>query len=291
MSTIVKIYEELARSNFANGTLYIIGADNHIVELTMYAGFVVNAKCRGRTIEDIMGQLKIGDVKQIRLTVAEVKPEFIKPEILTRFLDLCAAEALRPSAMKPERMAVIISLIADLDASEIEANVQAAVGLVSYIERFYPNFSFERTPLQKRIQGLVTEHNVIIPGLHQDLVPMEAKRIPAWLVSVLSTIPSRRLRSFAQYYLLFGEAPQKMLGLTAKKDTSLGAKPGYVKLSKSQYAPYSNSAIVTLFSNLRNAGDFRIIWHSENKRELFITKADYERAGLGQNDTIVVLFH
>lgn len=291
MSSISKIYDELERAHFANGTMYSIGADNHVVELMMYAGFIINAKCRGRTLDETIDHLKVGDFKQVKLTEGEVRLESIHSTTLLKLAPLCAADALKPSSMNPQRMALIISLIAHLDASEEADGLQAALMLTSYIEQFYATFSLDRTAIQKRITSLGAEHNIIIPSLHQDMVPLEAKRIPGWIMSVLSKVPSRRLRSFAQYYVLFGESPQKMLGILAKKDTSLGAKPGFIKLSKALYAPYSNSETVTLFGNLRNAGDYGIIWHSENKRELLITKADFERSGLGQSDTVVVLFH
>lgn len=291
MSGIAKIYDELARADFVDGTMYVISADNHIVELMMYAGFIVSAKCRGRGLDEIVELLKTGDFKQVRLTPGEVKLGTVSAEAIKKLAGFCAADALKPASMEPERMVRIISLISHLDVSEAEGSLQAAAELTSFIERFYPTFSFDRAAIQKRIVSLSAEHNVNISGLHQDVVPDDAKRIPGWIVTVLEKVPSLRLRGFAQYYLLFGESPQKMLGLTAKKDTSLGAKPGSVKLSKTQYPQYTKSNAVTLFCNLQNAGDYNIIWHSENKRELLITKTDYERAGVGQNDNVIVLFH
>lgn len=291
MSGIARIYDELARAGFADGTMYVISGDNHIVELVMYAGFIVSVKCRGRGIDQIVELLKAGDFKQVRLTPGDVRLEAVNPDAVRRLAGFCAADALKPATMEPERMVRIISLISYLDVSTAKGSAPAAAELTSFIERFYPTFSFDRAAIQKRIVGLSAELSVMIPGLHQDVVPDDAKRIPAWIVTVLEKIPSVRLRGFVQYYLLFGESPQKMLGLTAKKDTSLGAKPGSVKLSKTQYPAYTKSSVVTLFCNLQNAGDFNIIWHSENKRELLITKADYEHAGIGQNDNVIVLFH
>lgn len=291
MSGISIIYDELARARFANGMMYLIGEDNHVVELVMHAGLMTNAKCRGRNLDETIEHLKTGNFKQARLTPGETKPGMIHPETLLKLLPLCAPDALNPSAMEPERMVLIISLIAQFDASENENELQAARRLIAYIEQFYPTFSFDRAAIQKRIAGLRTDHNIAVPNLHEETVPQEAKRIPGWIMGALAKVPSRRLKSFLQYYLLFGESPQKMLGIQAKKDTSLGAKQGYIKLSRVLYPQYSNRTMVTLFGNLSNAGDYNIIWHSESKRELLITKTDFERSGLGQNDMVVILFH
>jgi hypothetical protein len=291
MDGIAAIYSELARVGYADGTIYIVSADNHVIELVMYAGFIVNAKCRGRTLGDIAIELQQGTFKQIRMTPALVKLDTINPLVILELAGYCAADTLKPSSLDPERLSHIISLIAYLETSMQPECLQAAELIISFIERFYPSFSFAKATIQQRIHSLAANHNITMAALNGDTIPDADRQIPGWIEAALKNVPSARLRGFTQYYLLLGESPQNMLGLPAKKDTSLGAKPGSVKLSKTMYPLYTKSSSITLFAKLQNVGDFHVIWHADNKRDLLITKTDFARCGLSENENVVVLFH
>jgi hypothetical protein len=196
---------------------------------------------------------------------------------------------LAPDEASPQRLFNIIKLMGHLAKSDPDG-LEAFDIIADEITRRYPNFSLERANIKKRIYDFSNEYLASSPFLNSETLPYNRRKIGEWVFNSI-VLQDSILKDVVLYFIFFGEMLRPVVKTFVKKELGLAAKVGSARVSRVVYHATPDSNMVTIFMGNANLGELNLSWHTENKPGILIPKADLDKLGLKDGDTISLVLN
>jgi len=158
------------------------------------------------------------------------------------------------------------------------------------ITKRYPNYSLEREVIKKRIYDFSNEYLASSPFLNSETIPYNRRKIGEWVFNSI-VLQDSILKDVVLYFIFFGEMLRPVVKTFVKKELGLAAKVGSARVSRAVYHAAPDSNMVTIFMDNANLGELNLSWHTENKPGIRIPKADLDKLGLKDGDTISLVLN
>jgi len=281
----MNIYSTLQAKGIDDGAAFILTLEGAAVEVHVYCGIVISAKSMRLSGDEIRTVLSRGEVKEISVQPRDVDPANAQAAVVAAAFPAAAAAAFDKKKLTPTRLVRLTRILPGLIRSDADQGAGAFDLVRQHIMALYPGFLPDAATIGTRLEKLGEEFGIVTPT--DQPLPGDLHAVPQWVFGRLDSVDAA-LRDWALYYVLFGELPDKMLTTTAERVTSLGAKPGRAILSKSAYPGLESSTSAAVFKNGKKIGDIGIDWHTDQKKTMAFTKADFDRLGLSADDKLTV---
>jgi hypothetical protein len=283
------LYSMIKKRGFEEGHIYIVNGSKHLIEAEMYAALIVHVKSRTLSYEQIIETILAGDISKADESPGSLKMDEFQTSTIKKIFRISAPFVLGPDGASPQRLFHILKLMGHLTKSD-DDGLEAFDIIADEITKRYPNFSLEREAIKKRIYDFSNEYLASSPFLNSDTIPNNRRKIGEWVFNSIA-LQDSILKDVVLYFIFFGKMLRPVVKTFAKKEPGLAAKAGTARLSRVVYHANPDSNMVTIFMGNANLGELNLSWHAENKPGILIPKANLDKLGLKDGDTISLVLN
>lgn len=287
---MASFYATIEEKGFDTGIAFIMAQNASVIEAHLYSGVVIFFKSLRMTFEQISDILARGDIREVTFRKAEIRPETAQARVVgLTFPAAIAASAMSPSRTSLSRLLRIVRLMSSLTKVDRVEGMNAFDIMSRQLSLLYPRFLLDSSTLKKRISKISDEFGIETRFLDQKPMPPDIYSFPDWVVSNFSAVPDSLMREVVLYYVFFGEVFKKFIRTIVEKEASLGAKQGYAALSQEAYPGLQDSGSAAVYRGAEKVGDIKLNWSTSKKNAALFTKADLDKLGLNNGDTIELI--
>jgi len=285
------IYTAIEEKGFDNGIVYIMTPNASIIEAHVYNGIIIFCKSLRLSSEQILSVLKSGEIKELTFQKGDIKPEIAQSQVIAQTITgALAAPAKDPARTPLTKLLSAFKLLSSITNKE-KLDRTAVFDLVcKQMSVYYRGFLSDVSTLGLRIDTACRELGISKALITSAPPPTDMYSLPEWVFNNFSALPNGPMKDMLLYYIFFGEMPRSVIRTTIEKNASLGAKQGYVVLSKTVYPAFQTHSTAAVFRGMQSLGDISISWHTDKKNAALFTKTDMDRLGLNNEETISLIF-
>lgn len=285
---ICKIFSLIESKKIDNGAAFIITEGNHIIEASLYGGFIIHLKCRALSLDQIVDTLSGDKTKDVNVNPAQPRLDLLQPAAIEKTFPLSSPYLFDAAVISPRRLVMILRLMGQLVRAGDEG--LAAFDVISHeLAKRYPKFSLDGATLQKRMQWFRDQYGIQALSAVGRTAPPEGYETVPWAFDMTATLDEGLITDSLHCFTFLGDLFQFIFRAPAKKEAGLGAKNGHVRVSSAVYETQRDSRSVMLFRAEKKLGELEINWHSDKRPELFVTKNDLEKLRIGDGDHLNVI--
>lgn len=284
-----KIYAALGENNLYNGIVYVTTQDNRLLEVHVFGGIIINIRSTAMPLADAMNTILEGAIKDIRATGTIVRINNIQPFVVKKLLPLSAPYVFSSQKLKLSAIVQLLKLIGYTAKSDISEIIALTGDIAREISKTNAKFTIDRVTVQNRIRRLRETYGIEMAGLASDFMPAGEKETLAWILDYVNLDESSALLDNIVCFIFFGEFFEQPMTAKLKKDEGFGAKPGFVRLSKTIYQKFLDNTRVEVFYQNKQKASLGISWSTGKKPDILLSKPDMERLGLTEGDTITLI--
>jgi hypothetical protein len=284
---MISVYDEIWRRGLENGMLCATTTDNHMIEIYLYAGLIINVKMRGFSMAQALAVLAEGAIRDIGVRPGRVNTGDISAEVLEKTLMQTISRANLQDKVSALKLIRTFSLM--LQAADGNEGVKAVPALLEdYLSGINPNFSVKRLDMLSRLDQLKKLFGDMFPFDYTKM-PGEDKKAIAWVLDAIGPAAGNILAENMAYYVFFGELKDQVIVARAKKDDGLGAKKGALKLSQVKYPQLLSGSKVSVFYQMKKIADMPVNLHSGTNPEITFAWADLNSLGLQDGQLVAIV--
>ena len=286
--TLEKLYSVIKKKNLGEGIAYIITGDKHLVEARIFNEVIVHVKSRTLSNEQIVDALLSGNINEVSESSSKVNLLDIQPGTIARTFHACAPFLFNTDDTLAQRLLSVLRLLTYLTESSADGPA-AFDAITAEIRLAYPKFSLDSATVRKRIDEFTNEFLIAYPFPNNEAIPRDEHLIPGWVFNKIS-MPESLFRDIFIYYIFLGDVFEQVFRTIVKKESGFGAKVGNARMSRVMYSAAAKSGAVSVFKGASQAGELKLICHTEKKTGILITQADLDKLGIKDGDTVSLIF-
>jgi hypothetical protein len=285
---MISVYDEIWRRGLENGMLCATTADNHMIEIYLYAGLIINVKMRGFSPEQALEVIAGGAIRDIGIRPGRVNTGDLSAEVLEKTLMQTISRANVQDKASVLKLVRTLNLMLQAAADGNEGFAVLPDRLEDYLSGINPNFSMKRIDMLVRLEGLKKLFGEMLL-LDYTRMPVDDKKAVGWVLEQIGLTGGNVLADNVAFYIFFGELISKVIIANTKKDDGLGAKKGVVKLSQVKYPQLSSGSKVSVFYRMKKVADMPVNLHKATNTDVIFTKADLDSLGLQEGHPVAIV--
>jgi hypothetical protein len=283
------LYSIVRNKGLEDGIAYIVTGGAHLIEAQLYGGVIINVKSRTLSHDQIVEHLLAGDVKKVDVSQGDIKADAVQAGTIRDIFRASSQFVLTPGGIIPRRLFKLLRLLGSL-APDGARDFGAFDIITAEIMKRYANFSLDRALVRKRMEDFSNEFLIAVPSLDSRPMPADDHYMPGWILESV-VMPESQFKDILIHYICFGEMFTPVLRTSVKKESGIGAKMGFARMSKTVYGTAAVSNNVVIFKGMTRMGDLHLTWHSENKSGILVTQADIEKLDIKDGDTVSLVLN
>ncbi|HTF99938.1 MAG TPA: hypothetical protein VK654_05065 [Nitrospirota bacterium] len=280
---------EIEKKNIEDGSCYLTTSQNELIEAGIYGRLPISLKSRTLSAEQTIGSLLRDSIKNINITQGKIDPKNTQAITVEKLFPSAFSFLYKSSPPPPIRLIKLFIILSCLYAPNIEGGRSAAAIVTQEIQRKYSAFSFDESIYNKRLDGLRQGLRISLTRLSEYGIPKDTSSLNNWFSRVFANENSQ-IMACALCLLFIDNSFQQISGAVVKKDSGLGAKQNFVRLSKTAFPEFSQRTSLLLYNDDQECGALNITWHTDNKQDATLTHTDIKRFGLQEGQKVNLLF-